>query len=134
MTKAIWEEWNNHHTMYSYKWRASMVARKQVCWATPTIHDRALERLETSGFSDNNKAAMRKDWLLIEAALETDRVISSLDDIARNLFRQFSTQWGAISTVAWINPAREEEQAVKWLENGALPEKERLLECAAEKR
>ena len=65
---------------------------------------------------------------LIEAALETDKTIISLDETVRMLYAQVSQQVGEIRDIIWVNPERTtEEQPITWLKNGALPEVHRQL-------
>lgn len=72
-------------------------------------------------------AEMLKDFHLVEAALATDQTVTSLDDIVRNLFASTSRTAGELRSIVWVNPDKTQEQAIAWLENGAKPEKKRIL-------
>jgi len=66
---------------------------------------------------------------LIEAAIATDRIVISLDDnTARRFFGRVAVQVDELKEIVWVNPPKiEEEKPIEWLENGAKPEKERML-------
>ena len=66
---------------------------------------------------------MLKDVHLLEAALATDRRIVSNDDEARNSYKGLPH----VRLVLWINPSRQEETAVEWLNAGAKLERHRQL-------
>ncbi len=70
---------------------------------------------------------MRKDYRLIEAAIVTDRIVISLDETVRILFAAVVRSVGKLRNIVWVNPSRTEEEFILWLENGAKPEKRRLL-------
>ncbi len=71
---------------------------------------------------------MQKDFHLLEAALETDKTVISLDQTVRTLFAQAAQQVGEIRDVVWVNPDRTvEEQPIVWLQNGAPNEAHRQL-------
>jgi hypothetical protein len=67
--------------------------------------------------------AIRKDMLLITAALHTDKMVISLDDTARTYFAAASRVVGEIRNIVWVNPGITGEEALAWLQNGAKPEK-----------
>ncbi len=70
--------------------------------------------------------AMRKQ--LIQAALETDKTIISLDETVRGLFALAAKHVGEIQGIIWVNPERTtEEQPISWLRNGAPAEAHRQL-------
>src|SRR5712691_9172343 len=113
-----------------------MMARKKVHLLGNVVNDELRGRVERAAAHAGNdeREAMRKDFLLIEAALATDRIVISLDDTARGLFAVAARSVGELRNVAWVNPDKTEEQSVLWLENGAKPEKRRLLGFRAEKK
>jgi len=127
MTPDIREEWKRHRSQFTAGWLASMTARRKVCIATPPTDKAVVQKLKNTKLSERGEATLLKDVLLIEAALATDSVVASLDEEVRALFRDFSPQWRQIKTVAWVNPTKEEDKAIAWLESGAMPENERML-------
>ncbi len=76
--------------------------------------------------TEETYAKMLKDWHLLEAALVTDKVILTLDKV-RFHFKAISAQFDDIRTITWVNPDAPEEEAVSWLEAGAMPETHRML-------
>ena len=70
---------------------------------------------------------MYRDACLIEAALATDRTVASLDEQVRALFRQAADQVGELRAIVWVNPEREEDDPILWLERGAPVEPDRML-------
>ena len=70
---------------------------------------------------------MRKDFLLVEAALVTDKIVVSRDDTVRELFSLTAHSVGELRSIAWVNPEKEEETLIPWLAKGAKSGRERLL-------
>ncbi len=127
MTPDIREEWKKHRSRFTATWLASMTARKKVCVVLPTADVSVVEKLRKAQVAEKDKVAIRKDMLLVEAALATDSRVASLDEEVRSLLRAFSEQWGRIKTVAWVNPSKVEDKTIAWLSSGASPQKEQLL-------
>jgi hypothetical protein len=70
---------------------------------------------------------MLKDCHLVEAALDADQIVISLDDKVRFHFQTISQTIQEISLIVWVNPDKPEEGTIAWLEAGAEPEKHRQL-------
>jgi hypothetical protein len=70
---------------------------------------------------------MIKDAHLIEAARATDRIVVSLDERARALFREAALEVSELRVVMWANPDNQEEGVVEWLDRGARRERPREL-------
>ena len=64
---------------------------------------------------------MRKDAHLLDAALVTDRVVISADDLARELFSQLSASLRVLKSVIWLTPEHEPDRVPEWLKRGADP-------------
>lgn len=118
MTPDIFTEWKNNTSKFSIVWLSSMVARKKVFRIKIEQNSLLRERLEDMDFSEKNKNAVIKDVHLVEAALETDKIVISGDDMARNLFRSASRSIGEIKQIIWVNPIHDDEKVVVWLESG----------------
>ncbi len=104
-----------------------MVARKQLQPA-PIGPDATLrEQLDDVAHSDNARDAMYKDACLIEAALATDRIVASLDEQVRELFRRATDRVGELRAIVWVNPEREEDDPILWLERGAPADSNLML-------
>ncbi len=128
MTPDIKEEWNKHQSIFASRWRSSMVAKKKlVYYGEIVVDDRLWSKVEDSTEFNNQREAMIKDIRLIEAALVTDKIVISLDDKVRKLFAKVAVEVTDLKDIVWVNPAKAEENAIAWLENGAEPEEERKL-------
>lgn len=128
MTKQINDEWKRHQSHFALEWRASMDARRRVVRIV-TSEQSQLQRRVTNTISNiDDTEVMLKDFHLLQAALETDKTIISLDETVRTLFAKVSQLVGEIRDIIWVNPERTtEEEPITWLKNGAPPEVHRQL-------
>lgn len=128
MTPDIRKEWDKHQSSFARTWLRTMVAKKRLEYRNDiVINDELWKGVEDFTDFDNQRKAMVKDLLLIEAALLTDKIIVSLDERVRELFDKAAEQVEELRNIVWVNPAKSEEQAISWLENGATAEPERML-------
>ncbi|MBE9225789.1 hypothetical protein IQ264_10175 [Phormidium sp. LEGE 05292] len=128
MTQDIRKEWDKHQSNFSRTWLRTMIAKKKLEYRSDIlINDELWKGVEDFTDFDNQRKAMVKDLLLIEAALVTDKIIVSLDEVVRKLFHQAAEQVEELRNIVWVNPAKSEEQAISWLESGAAAEQERML-------
>lgn len=118
MTSAVRDEWDKHQSNFARKWRSSMVARRKLKPLIVEEREDLRQRIELENISPTQIKAMLKDCHLIEAALVTDQRIIALDDAARALFSEASSNISEIQNILWINPASDSEQVIAWL-NGA---------------
>ena len=129
MTDAIMAEWHHHMSRYSRRWRRQMYGRRRVY------------RIEMQKERDNNmrkridravhrdqRAIVAKDVHLIEAAIATDRLVTSKDGSARGVFKDASDGVVELKQIVWVNPACANEEPIKWLENGARAEAHRMID------
>ena len=127
LTKEITEEWNRHQSNFTVFWRSSMFARRKVARHEVAQNDAFRTSIQNFGFSEKERAAVLKDAHLIEAALETDLTIVSLDETARGLLRRAAQNVKPLKQVLWVNPTNDEEHTIGWLEGGAEDEEARQL-------
>ncbi len=127
MTTAIIEEWNNHQSNFARRWRVSMEARKKVNRVNAPVNNKLRDKIKKITATEKDCEAMLKDIHLVEAAKATEQSVASLDETVRNLFASISRRVGEFRSIVWVNPDKIEEQPMSWLENGAKPEKKRLL-------
>jgi hypothetical protein len=93
-----------------------------------TAKQRAESRVEAELNKCQNKCdAMLKDMHLIEAAIEADKIVISMDEIVRTHFQEIADMIGIIKQIAWVNPCEPQEKAIEWLQDGAELERKRLL-------
>jgi hypothetical protein len=78
--------------------------------------------------------AMQKDFHLLEAALATDQIVISLDEIVRALFDRAAVNVVALKNVVWVNPDKSIEEPIAWLKKNAKPDRKRMLGFRARKR
>ncbi len=116
MTPAICAEWDKHQSRFALKWRRSMVARKKLIKLNVEERPDLRQQVELENIVQTQKDALLKDCHLIEAAINTDRRIISLDDAARRLFVKLSLSVTDIQDVLWVNPALDPEQVIAWLQ------------------
>lgn len=116
---ALRSEWERHRSTHSARWLVSMYARKKVLvLPEPALPNSAwTKKLEAAlkRLSQTQRAAAEKDLLLIEAALATDRIVVSLDNTAREIFRQVAADLPALQGLVWANPVTDPGFAA-WLE------------------
>ena len=127
VTRPISEEWNEHQSRFTLSWRSSMYARKKVARPEVAPNDILRARIQNSGITEKECAKALKDAHLIEAALETDLTVVSLDEEARAVFRKAAPRVRALKSVLWVNPTKDEEHTLEWLEGGAEDEEVRQL-------
>ena len=75
----------------------------------------------------DQRAIVDKDVHLIEAAIATDRLVTSKDESARGVFKGASDEVVDLQQIVWVNPTRDEETPIDWLQNGARAEVHRML-------
>ena len=127
MTTEIGEEWRRHQSNFARRWRVSMEARKKVFRmdAAPIIALR--EKLLLHSVGQKQKEAIKKDLILIEAALQSDNTIISLDDTVRGILTKVSKNVGQIKGIVWVNPDKDEEKPLHWIKNGAQFQVQRTI-------
>jgi hypothetical protein len=128
-TPPIDDEWRRHSSGFSRKWRVWMNSKKKLEQVQADVSDNQslLQDIENALNSDEDIDAVRKDIHLICAALAADRSIVSCDETARRLFGGVSSTVPVLSPIVWVNPDREEENPIQWLEDGAEAEPNRML-------
>lgn len=126
MTQAIRNEWRCHMSKYSRKWQTRMWGRRRVFCLEDERDDQLRERIDGAVERDQ-KAIVAKDIHLIEAAVATDRLITSGDKRARRAFRDVADAVRELQRVVWVNPTCDGEKPIDWLQNGAQAEARRRL-------
>ncbi len=131
-SREIREEWKEHWSRFTRKWRVQMEARKKVVRCPDTEDKTFRDKIRASSCSDADCEAMLKDVFLIEAALATDSTVASLEKVARGLFATASKDVKELRNIVWVNPSLPEEESLQWLEDGAKPEEDRMLKRFSE--
>ena len=126
MSEAIQEEWGRHRSIYSLKWLTRMYGKKQVDRNKIEPDEDLRERIDMAVIP-NHKAIVAKDVHLIEAAIATDRLITSRDERARRAFGNASANVSELKQIVWVNPTQDDEKPTDWLRDGAKTEAHRQL-------
>lgn len=128
MTDAIMTEWRNHLSRYSRRWRKQMYGRRRVYRIEKKKErDNNLRQRIDRAVHRNQRAIVDKDVHLIEAAIATDRLVTSKDESARGVFKDASDGVVDLQQIVWVNPTCNKEKPIDWLENGARAEAHRML-------
>jgi hypothetical protein len=129
MTPDIKVEWDKHQSRFACEWRSRMVAKRKLVPVRTVVNADLWTALENLAQTDQQRAEIVKDICLLEAALETEQLIVSLDEnTARYYFTLAAQSISILKTIVWVNPDRvDEEQPEIWLEEGAPSQKQRML-------
>jgi hypothetical protein len=127
MTREIGDEWNAHSHRFARIWRVWMEGKRRIDHLDVIPDQRLKEKIEIIDCSDRDLQFMLKDLRLIDAAIEADNTIASLDEKVRALYAKASTDIVELKDIIWINPTNDDEGSILWLLNGANPEDVRLL-------
>jgi len=92
-----------------------MVARKKVIVIATQEMSEVRAAIKDGPASQNDKSAMIKDLLLVEAAIATDERVIALDDKVQTLFIVESKRIAALRRIVWINPVSNSAGAMALL-------------------
>ncbi|HEB71342.1 MAG TPA: hypothetical protein ENI77_01830 [Nitrospirae bacterium] len=125
LTSECNKEWNDHYSHYSIKWKSKMMGARKVDLRhdEEVMNSELRDTIEKHASSESKRIAMLKDAHLIEAALNSDKIVISLDDKAKNNFSEIAGKFRELKSIVWINPVQEKDKAIQWLEEGAKPYK-----------
>ncbi len=104
-----------------------MTSRRRVLNVSVHAASTVRARVESTAASLKDREAISKDCLLIEAALEADRVVLSLDETVRVLFARAALKVVEMRDIVWTNPMIDAEQCCQWLAASAKPDRHRML-------
>jgi hypothetical protein len=122
-------EWQRHagRNRAFMRWLRQMFGRKKVRRVTLSDTSELAGKLVQEGASDEERKQIAKDVHLLTTALQGDLRILSMDDRARRRYSQAAASITRIASICWVNPAKEDEQAIPWLEAGAPADPHRQL-------
>lgn len=126
-SEAIAEEWKEHQSSFARQWRRSMFARKKIDRIDVPQNIALRQQLEEATPHEKQRNAIRKDAHLVEAALTQGMRVVALDETVRNLFRTAAASGGDLRQVCWVNPDREDDDSLEWIQAGAVAEDSRML-------
>ena len=121
MTDRIFTEWRSHCQKFARQWRVSMYARKKVDWV-PSDEDEPLQsRIVRALARPKEQAVVKKDMHLIHAALFSDCIVLSADEVAPGCFSKAAATVNELERIGWANPASQSEDIVGWLKSAGKP-------------
>jgi hypothetical protein len=126
-TEAIADEWRRHASPFAIRWRVKMASAQRIADVDGERDDELREAIEVAAAAMNAGGIMQKDTRLVEAALATERTVTSLDDRARGWFARTAGRIRRLAKIVWVNPDVPEESPIDWLRSGAKPERARTL-------
>jgi predicted ABC-class ATPase len=127
LNKQLFQEWEKHESKYALRIRVALASKGRIVFKKNTENDSLRQLIQNSTVDKSRIKPMIKDIHLIEAALLTDRIVISNDNKVRNHFNSVSDKVHYLKLIIWINPTIMEEEAVKWLLDGALEEESRKI-------
>ncbi|MBN1900689.1 hypothetical protein JW926_05105 [Candidatus Sumerlaeota bacterium] len=111
MTSSIHKEWKRHQSRYTTKWLSAMIAKKKFKY----LEESVLPNIDINLSKVNiaNRCALKKDLLLIKAAISSDGVIITTDKKIINIFSKYTEQIKTLKTIRWINPVQDNPECLK---------------------
>ena len=127
MSEAVEREWYRHPAAFALRWLVDMDA-KGLVYRVSGLPDYDLhERLAAVAENAGVRRIVAKDAHLVEAALETDRTVISLDEQVRMHLAAVADRVPKLAAIIWVNPNLADDAALVWLKRGAKPESSRRL-------
>lgn len=127
VTEMISDEWRRHQSSFTRTWLRSMYAKRKVCQLDISANEELRGKIEQVIAEEKKRNAMLKDVHLVEAALEADKTVISMDQTVRLYFQEGAPKVVVFKQIIWVNPSKEDERCLEWLQNGAERERERML-------
>ncbi len=113
----------------SLSWRAAMFRAGLVDKRRITVMEnlRSEIRSTKAGVTLCNSMHADEDVHLLEAALQTHKIVASMDDNARKCFASVCRQVRDIRDIMWVNHKDESEICCEWLKKGSPVERKHKL-------
>lgn len=116
-------------------WLSAMTAGKKLLTISGTAdYSELLARLEACISQVSQQEAIAKDFHLLIAALEADRIVITRDERLRLILNTAAEHVGELRTLIFANPEAADDGIVPWLNRGAPAEKQRCLGYKPRKR
>lgn len=113
---------------FARTWLVSMYARRKVDRFEVETDDELRAAVSNAAHSAGEREGMLKDIHLVEAALQATAPVASLDEnTAHGPFRNVCRTVRRLQRVVWVNPTKEDENALEWLSDGAPTDPARCL-------
>ena len=109
------------------RWRKQMANKRKLIRVAANRMSEIRNRLINACHDDDIARIVAKDSHLVSAAIEHGAIILSRDDQCRNHLRSICQDIEGLDRILWVNPSREEEDVVPWMNRGAPDENQRRL-------
>ena len=114
-SRRLLEEWKKHHSSFASRWLASMLQQNCVNFSDK---EQPQLRKEVIKCCPGRESVIDKDFHLLEAAIEYDRIVLSCDKKARNCFSVAAHTVKELENILWQNPSVDKDLIV-WIEKNA---------------
>jgi len=121
------EEWEKHRTPYALRWYNSMHSKDKIEEIGDIKNNVLRDKIINSGLTNDELKTVLKDIHILEAALETDKIVISTDDRVRNLLKGISASIIELRDIIWVNPKHDLNFLLYWLKKGANPREDLKL-------
>ena len=127
-------EWDHVGGRFARSWLVAMQSKSKVVSVARDPASDAIWQKIGNSLGQNQRVVAKKDFCLVEAAIETDGVIVSLERKARTAFGKAAAAVPELRTIVWVDPAAEDETPIQWLQEGANREPARFIGQAPRSR
>jgi len=109
-TESLREEWNEHQSRFSSRWRTAMAARQKPI----KIGKEVPVALPRDDLSEKNRRVIEKDRHILQAALAADKIIVTLEKELRDALSSTQKTRKVMDSIKWVHPVTD---GVECLEN-----------------
>ncbi|HQP97029.1 MAG TPA: hypothetical protein PLY86_01125 [bacterium] len=125
MTLEIGGEWIRNWSNFACTFLTNMVSEDRIysLQEDDLLEIRQLKsKMDAITLRAKTRRDLEKDFILIEAALATDKSVASLDNI-REQFAKIchEKELEDLKDIVWLNPHIHRDDALSWLRDGANP-------------
>ncbi|OIP90667.1 MAG: hypothetical protein CO013_07505 [Syntrophobacterales bacterium CG_4_8_14_3_um_filter_58_8] len=101
ISDPIENEWDRHSSKFSRKWKVAMMTRRKMPKDNPSIAP-----IRLKGLPSDDRAIIKKDRHLLDAAYAHDRIIMTTDDkLQKALERTGNVKM--LREIRWLNPCED---------------------------
>lgn len=118
-TTGIKEEWTKHQSSHARAWLVAMRSRRKVIFKDIPTNHKLCQLLKANSSSDLASREIMKDSHLLEAALEFDKIVISLDETVRRYCATIAVTEDILKRIIWENPGSSADALSSWLKMGA---------------
>ncbi len=125
MTLEIRGEWKRHRSNFAYTFLVNMLSEDRIY--SPEEDDlleirKLKSKMDPISLRKKLREELEKDFILIEAALATDKSVVSLDKIRKRFVKIcHEEELEDLKDIVWLNPDKNADDALSWLKDGANP-------------